>query len=220
MATTIESLAAQSAPATLKNFINGHWVASSSSERLVVPNPATEAPLAYVPLSNAADVQAAVDAARAAAFEWGEMPPPERAGYLFKLREAMLDNREALAKLVATMRARLPELRTHLQQRLRDRVAEYGASVDPERLAQELALLLQRADVDEEIDRLEGHIAEIRRVIAGDEAAGRRLDFLMQELNREANTLSSKSQELDTTRLAVDMKVLIEQMREQVQNVE
>ena len=102
MATTIESLAAQSAPATLKNFINGHWVASSSSERLVVPNPATEAPLAYVPLSNAADVQAAVDAARAAAFEWGEMPPPERAGYLFKLREAMLDNREALAKLVTT----------------------------------------------------------------------------------------------------------------------
>ena len=102
MATTAESLAAQSAPATLKNFINGHWVASSSSERLVVPNPATEAPLAYVPLSNAADVQAAVDAARAAAYEWGEMPPPERAGYLFKLREAMLDNREALAKLVTT----------------------------------------------------------------------------------------------------------------------
>jgi uncharacterized protein (TIGR00255 family) len=80
--------------------------------------------------------------------------------------------------------------------------------------------LLQKADVDEEVDRLDGHIAEIRRVIAGDEAAGRRLDFLMQELNREANTLSSKSQELDTTRIAVDMKVLIEQMREQVQNVE
>ena len=137
-----------------------------------------------------------------------------------RLRELLEQRAEALAKLVATMRARLPELRTHLQQRLRDRVAEYGASVDPERLAQELALLLQRADVDEELDRLEGHIAEIRRVIAGDEAAGRRLDFLMQELNREANTLSSKSQELDTTRLAVDMKVLIEQMREQVQNVE
>ena len=102
MATTVESLAAQSAPATLKNYINGQWVASTSNERLVVPNPATEAPLAYVPLSNAADVQAAVDAARAAAYEWGEMPPPERAGYLFKLREAMLDNREALAKLVTT----------------------------------------------------------------------------------------------------------------------
>ena len=81
-------------------------------------------------------------------------------------------------------------------------------------------LLLQRADVDEELDRLEGHIAEIRRVIDADEAAGRRLDFLMQELNREANTLSSKSQEIELTRIAVDMKVLIEQMREQVQNIE
>jgi len=81
-------------------------------------------------------------------------------------------------------------------------------------------LLLQRADVDEELDRLEGHIAEIRRVIDADEAAGRRLDFLMQELNREANTLSSKSEEIELTRIAVDMKVLIEQMREQVQNIE
>ena len=74
--------------------------------------------------------------------------------------------------------------------------------------------------VDEELERLTGHIAEVRRVIAGSEAAGRRLDFLMQELNREANTLSSKSQDLETTRSAVDMKVLIEQMREQVQNAE
>ena len=137
-----------------------------------------------------------------------------------RLRELLEQRCEALAKLVATMRARLPELRSRLRQRLHERVAEYAASVDAERMAQELALLLQKADVDEEIDRLDGHIAEIRRVIAGDEAAGRRLDFLMQELNREANTLSSKSQELDTTRLAVDMKVLIEQMREQVQNVE
>jgi uncharacterized protein (TIGR00255 family) len=92
--------------------------------------------------------------------------------------------------------------------------------VDTGRFEQEVALLLQRADVDEELDRLDGHIIEIRRVIEGDEAAGRRLDFLMQELNREANTLSSKSQELDVTRIAVDMKVLIEQMREQVQNIE
>ncbi|MGH8218324.1 MAG: endoribonuclease YicC domain-containing protein, partial [Steroidobacteraceae bacterium] len=88
------------------------------------------------------------------------------------------------------------------------------------RLEQELAMLLQRLDVDEELDRLAAHIAEIRRVVSGNEPAGRRLDFLMQELNREANTLSSKSQDIDTTRAAVDMKVLIEQMREQVQNVE
>ena len=79
---------------------------------------------------------------------------------------------------------------------------------------------LQRLDVAEELDRLTGHIEETRRVMAGGEAAGRRLDFLMQELNREANTLASKSQDLDTTRITVDMKVLIEQMREQVQNVE
>jgi len=92
--------------------------------------------------------------------------------------------------------------------------------VDADRFEQEVALILQRADVDEELDRLDGHLVEIRRVMAGSEAAGRRLDFLMQELNREANTLSSKSQELDTTRIAVDMKVLIEQMREQIQNIE
>ena len=101
-----------------------------------------------------------------------------------------------------------------------ERLAELQAHVDQERLEQELALLLQRLDVDEELDRLGGHIVEIRRVLDGSEPAGRRLDFLMQELNREANTLSSKSQDLDTTRSAVDMKVIIEQMREQVQNVE
>jgi uncharacterized protein YicC (UPF0701 family) len=99
-------------------------------------------------------------------------------------------------------------------------VTELGIAVDAGRFEQEVALMLQRADVDEELDRLDGHIVEIRRVIEGDEAAGRRLDFLMQELNREANTLSSKSQELDVTRIAVDMIVLIEQMREQVQNIE
>jgi malonate-semialdehyde dehydrogenase (acetylating)/methylmalonate-semialdehyde dehydrogenase len=102
MPMNIEHLAAQKAPETLKNFIAGRWVASSSNESLVVPNPATEQILAHVPLSNAADVAAAVAGARAAAFEWGEMPPPERATYLFKLREALLDNREALTKLVTT----------------------------------------------------------------------------------------------------------------------
>ena len=81
-------------------------------------------------------------------------------------------------------------------------------------------MLLQRLDVAEEMDRLVGHLTETRKIIASPEAAGRRLDFLMQEFNREANTLSSKSQDLETTRAAVDMKVLIEQMREQVQNIE
>jgi uncharacterized protein (TIGR00255 family) len=125
-----------------------------------------------------------------------------------------------LIVLVAQVRARLPEVRIRIRARLDDRLAELKAQIDQERLEQELAILLQRLDVDEELDRLGAHVEEIRRIIAGSEPAGRRLDFLMQELNREANTLSSKSQDLETTRAAVDMKVLIEQLREQVQNIE
>jgi uncharacterized protein (TIGR00255 family) len=125
-----------------------------------------------------------------------------------------------LEGLVADVRTRLPEVRTAIRSRFNDRLAELNAAVDSDRLEQEIALLVQRIDVDEELDRLTGHIAETRKVIASPEAAGRRLDFLMQEFNREANTLSSKSQDLATTRIAVDMKVLIEQMREQVQNIE
>jgi uncharacterized protein (TIGR00255 family) len=125
-----------------------------------------------------------------------------------------------LGALVVQVRARLPEIQARIRTRLVERVAELAASVDNERMEQEIALQLQRVDVAEELDRLGGHIEETRRVMGSGEAAGRRLDFLMQELNREANTLASKSQDLDTTRLTVDMKVLIEQMREQVQNVE
>jgi uncharacterized protein (TIGR00255 family) len=137
-----------------------------------------------------------------------------------RLRELLEQRCTALEALVADVRARLPEMQAHVRARLETRVAELTTSVDPERLEQELALLLQRLDVDEELERLSGHIAEVRRVIGASEPAGRRLDFLMQELNREANTLSSKSQDLETTRSAVDMKVIIEQMREQVQNAE
>jgi uncharacterized protein (TIGR00255 family) len=95
-------------------------------------------------------------------------------------------------------------------------------AVEPnrERLEQEIVIALQKMDVDEELDRLRSHVVEVRKVMASGEPAGRRLDFLMQEFNREANTLSSKSQDVETTRAAVTMKVLIEQMREQVQNVE
>jgi uncharacterized protein (TIGR00255 family) len=137
-----------------------------------------------------------------------------------RLRELLEQRCAGLEALVADVRARLPEVHARMRARLTERLAELAASADPERLEQELAILLQRLDVDEELERLSGHIAEVRRVIAGNEPAGRRLDFLMQELNREANTLSSKSQDLETTRSAVDMKVLIEQMREQVQNAE
>ena len=137
-----------------------------------------------------------------------------------RLRELLEQRCTALEALVVGVRARLPEVQARMRTRLKERLAELTASVEPERLEQELALLLQRLDVDEELERLAGHISEVRRVIGASEPAGRRLDFLMQELNREANTLSSKSQDLETTRSAVDMKVLIEQMREQVQNAE
>jgi uncharacterized protein (TIGR00255 family) len=137
-----------------------------------------------------------------------------------RLRELLEQRCTALEALLVGVRARLPEMQARMRTRLNERLAELAASVDPERLEQELALLLQRLDVDEELERLAGHISEVRRVIGASEPAGRRLDFLMQELNREANTLSSKSQDLEATRSAVDMKVLIEQMREQVQNAE
>ena len=125
-----------------------------------------------------------------------------------------------IATHVTQVRARLPEIQARVRTRLNERVAELLATVDRDRIETEIVLQLQRLDVAEELDRLTGHIEETRRVMGAGEGAGRRLDFLMQELNREANTLASKSQDLDTTRITVDMKVLIEQMREQVQNVE
>ena len=125
-----------------------------------------------------------------------------------------------LIGLVAQVRTRLPEIQVRVRTRLNERVAELAANVDRDRIEQEVVLQLQRIDVAEELDRIGGHIEETRRVMGSGEAAGRRLDFLMQELNREANTLASKSQDLDTTRITVDMKVMIEQMREQVQNIE
>src|SRR5579863_6239814 len=137
-----------------------------------------------------------------------------------RLRELLEQRCRALEGLIGAVRIRVPETQARARTRLKERLAELTAGVDQERLEQELALLLQRLDVDEELERLAGHVAEVRRVIGAGEPAGRRLDFLMQELNREANTLSSKSQDLEMTRSAVDMKVVIEQMREQVQNAE
>ena len=135
--------------------------------------------------------------------------------------QAGLEQRCAsLLELAGRVAARRPGIVERQYAKLRERIAELGVTVDRDRLEQELAILAQRLDVDEEIDRLRGHVTEVRTAFGAGEPAGRRLDFLMQELNREANTLSSKSQDVETTRAAVDMKVLIEQMREQVQNVE
>ncbi len=114
----------------------------------------------------------------------------------------------------------LPDIMTHQRQRLESRLAELSEQFDSERVEQEMVILLQRADVDEELDRLRTHVSEVRRVLKKGGHCGRRLDFLMQELNREANTLSSKSQAASTTSNAVELKVLIEQMREQIQNIE
>jgi len=137
-----------------------------------------------------------------------------------RLAATIVERCDALAALVAQTAQRVPEIQQRARARLQERLAELGAELNHERIEQEVVLMLQRLDVAEELDRLEGHISEARRVLGSPEAAGRRLDFLLQEFNREANTLSSKSQDLETTRGAVEMKVLIEQMREQVQNIE
>ena len=137
-----------------------------------------------------------------------------------RLQDGLEQRCAGLVEFAARVTERLPEVRARMRAKLLERIAQLVSDVDHERLEQELAILAQRLDVDEEIDRLRGHVAEVRKTFGGQEPAGRRLDFLMQELNREANTLSSKSQDIETTRAAVDMKVLIEQMREQVQNIE
>ena len=136
------------------------------------------------------------------------------------LRTVIEQRLTAMSALVAQVREQLPQIRDALRQRLEARLAELDISADPGRLEQELVLQLQKIDVDEELDRLQTHVAEIGAVLDRDEAVGRRLDFLMQELNRESNTLGSKSAAVETTSAAVELKVLIEQMREQVQNIE
>jgi uncharacterized protein (TIGR00255 family) len=138
----------------------------------------------------------------------------ERTGELLRHRCA------ALRTQVARVRARRPEVLTRWREKLLSRLAEIPADADPHRLEQELVLIAQRLDVDEELDRLDTHLDEIEAVLERPEPVGRRLDFLMQELNREANTLSSKAADADTTRASVEIKVLIEQMREQIQNLE
>lgn len=127
---------------------------------------------------------------------------------------------EAIREIVRSIRTRMPEILSRQQQMLSERLADIKVELDPARLEQEIVIYAQKCDIDEELDRLEAHLNEVKRVLDVDEPSGRRLDFLMQELNREANTLSSKSMVAETTMSAVDLKVLIEQMREQIQNIE
>jgi uncharacterized protein (TIGR00255 family) len=137
-----------------------------------------------------------------------------------RLAETLRERVGGLREQAALVRVRLPQVLDALRQRLRERISEIAAALDDERLEQEVALAALRLDLAEEIDRLDAHLDEVEAILRRAEPVGRRLDFLMQELNREANTLGAKANDLEITRAAVTMKVLIEQMREQVQNIE
>ncbi|MDH3902996.1 MAG: YicC family protein [Xanthomonadales bacterium] len=137
-----------------------------------------------------------------------------------QMANAIRERLTGVAELTGNVRRWLPEIRTALKQKMLERVADLKQPLDPGRVEQEVVILSQKIDVDEELDRLDAHVEEVYRVLELEEPVGRRLDFLMQEFNRESNTLSSKSIDQRTTQAAVDLKVLIEQMREQVQNVE
>ncbi|MCD9033628.1 YicC family protein [Luteimonas sp. Y-2-2-4F] len=137
-----------------------------------------------------------------------------------KLRAAIAERVDGIARIAGEVRELVPRIREGQRARLEARLAELPQPLDPGRLEQELVLALQKLDIDEELDRLDSHIEEIGRVLAQREPVGRRLDFLLQEFNREANTLGSKSVDRRTSQAAVELKVLIDQIREQVQNIE
>ena len=137
-----------------------------------------------------------------------------------KLVAAILERVDGIAALAAEVRTLIPQIRAGQRQKLEARLADVAQNMEPGRLEQELVLWLQKLDVDEELDRLDSHVKEIRRVLKQSEPVGRRLDFLLQEFNREANTLGSKSVDARTSNAAVELKVLIDQIREQIQNIE
>ncbi|RUR35736.1 YicC/YloC family endoribonuclease [Vreelandella populi] len=137
-----------------------------------------------------------------------------------KLSEMITSRLTAVSEQVATVKGLLPHILERQRAQLLERLEIAKTELDPQRLEAELVLVAQKADVDEELDRLTAHVGEVSRQLAQQGPKGRRLDFLMQELNREANTLSSKSVVAESTRCAVELKVLIEQMREQIQNIE
>ncbi|MCK9606987.1 MAG: YicC family protein [Methylomonas sp.] len=137
-----------------------------------------------------------------------------------QLAVLLSDRCEKIGQLVETAHQRMPEVLNNLRNKLIARITELVAEPNFDRLEQELVLLVQKLDVTEELDRLQTHVAEVLRALKQKEPIGRRLDFLMQEMNREANTLGSKSADREMTQISIDLKVLIEQMREQIQNIE
>ena len=136
------------------------------------------------------------------------------------LRDAILKRIASIQRIIDSIQAKMPSIILKQKENLLNKLEDLKAEFEPTRLEQEITLLAQKADVDEELDRLNSHLQEAKRVLDSGGQIGRRLDFLMQELNREANTLSSKSIVVETTQSAVELKVLIEQMREQIQNIE
>ena len=136
------------------------------------------------------------------------------------LRDAILKRIALIQRIIDSIQAKMPSIILKQKENLLNKLEDIKAEFEPTRLEQEITLLAQKADVDEELDRLNSHLQEAKRVLDSGGQIGRRLDFLMQELNREANTLSSKSIVVETTQSAVELKVLIEQMREQIQNIE
>jgi uncharacterized protein (TIGR00255 family) len=137
-----------------------------------------------------------------------------------KLKAIILARLQEIEQQVTKVKPMMPALIKQYQEKLTAKLNEANASQDDERVHQEIVLFMQRIDVDEELSRLTTHIDEVKRILDGGGAVGKRLDFLMQEMNREANTLGSKSVAIETSQISMELKVLIEQMREQIQNIE
>ena len=137
-----------------------------------------------------------------------------------KLAQVIGERGDAIARIAGDVRTLVPQIRAGQRTKLEARLADLAQPADPGRIEQELVLWLQKLDVDEELDRLDSHLSELRRVLKQKDPVGRRLDFLLQEFNREANTLGSKSVDARTSNAAVELKVLIDQIREQIQNIE
>ncbi len=200
-------------------------VAAAESVASLIKHPAPLNPLEVlswpgVLVADAADPQALNKAALDLFKQALDELKQSRSREGIELAKLLNERLDSIDGEVAALRELVPQMLAMQRQKILDRSAELQAELDPQRLEQELVILAQKSDVAEELDRLSTHVSEVRRVLKSGGAAGRRLDFLMQELNREANTLGSKAFDTRSTQAAVNLKVLIEQMREQVQNIE
>lgn len=216
---------AQSQTLTVNQEFAGELVAAAQQVADIIPNAQQLDPLEVLRWPGVLqDTKLDMDAVKKAGLELFKLALAElienrgrEGAELANLIDQRLD---AITEIVTDVRTKLPGILTAQRENLQARLDELQAELDPTRLEQEMVILAQKADVDEEMDRLNTHVQEVKRVLKQKGPIGRRLDFLMQELNREANTLSSKSIVSDTTQSAVELKVLIEQMREQIQNIE